>query len=96
MLSAAEKRLVLGGTYQSQHHFAAELFHNLLGAAPDLTLTRPRVVDQEERVSTPVYLGEWGQQEMAVLSHPQPRLAAVSGHPGRLSGPGTSCLSGIP
>ena len=34
LLSAGEKRLVLGGTYQSQHHFAAELFHNLLGAAP--------------------------------------------------------------
>ncbi len=72
LLSAGEKRLVLGGTYQSQHHFAAELFHNLLGAAPRLTLTRPRVVDQEERVSTPLYLGEWGQAEMAVLSAPNP------------------------
>ena len=96
LLSAAEKRLVLGGTYQSQHHFAAELFHNLLGAAPHLTLTRPRVVDQEERVSTPLYLGEWSQAEMAVLSHPKPRLAAVSRHPGRVSRPGGSCLSGVP
>ena len=72
LLSAGEKRLVLGGTYQSQHHFAAELFHNLLGAAPHLTLTRPRVVDQEERVSTPLYLGEWSQADMAVLTTPNP------------------------
>ena len=72
LLSPGEKRLVLGGTYQSQHHFAAELFHNLLGAAPQLTLTRPRVVDQEERVSTPVYPGEWGQADMAVLTTPNP------------------------
>ncbi len=72
LLSAGEKRLVLGGTYQSQHHFASELFANLLGAAPHLTLTRPRLVDQEERVSTPVYPGEWGKAEMAVLSAPNP------------------------
>ena len=72
LLSPGEKRLVLGGTYQSQHHFAAELFHNLLGTAAHLTLTRPRVVDQEERVSTPVYPGEWGQAEMAVLTSPDP------------------------
>ena len=72
LLSAAEKRLVLGGTYPSQHHFAAELFHNLLGAAPNLTLTRPRSVDQEEQVSTPLYLGEWSQAEMAVLTTPNP------------------------
>ena len=72
LLSGAEKRLVLGGTYPSQHHFAAELFHNLLGAAPNLTLTRPRSVDQEEQVSTPLYLGEWRQAEMAVLATPNP------------------------
>ncbi|MBU4234540.1 MAG: PD-(D/E)XK nuclease family protein [Desulfobacterales bacterium] len=72
LLSAAEKRLVLGGTYPSQHHFAAELFHNLLGAAPNLTLTRPRSVDQEEQVSTPLYLGEWSQAEMPVLTTPNP------------------------
>ena len=72
LLSAAEKRLVLGGTYPSQHHFAAELFHNLLGTAPNLTLTRPQSVDQEEQVSTPVYLGEWSRAEMPVLATPNP------------------------
>ncbi len=72
LLSPGEKRLVLGGTYQSQHHFAAELFHNLLGTAACLTLTRPQAVDQEERVGTPVYPGEWGQAEMAVLTSPDP------------------------
>jgi RecB family exonuclease len=72
LLSAAEKRLVLGGTFPSQHHFAAELFHNLLGAAPDLTLTRPRSVNQEEQVSTPLYLGEWSPAEMPVLATPHP------------------------
>jgi RecB family exonuclease len=80
LLCAGEKRLILGGTYESQHHFAAELFANLLGTATHLTLTRPRVVDQEERVGTPLYLGEWGQAEMAVLSVPDPawlRSAAI-------------------
>jgi RecB family exonuclease len=80
LLSAAEKRLVLGGTYPSQHHFAAELFHNLLGAASNLTLTRPRSVDQEDQVSTPLYLGEWTPAEMAVLATPDPawlRSAAI-------------------
>jgi RecB family exonuclease len=80
LLSAGEKRLILGGTYESQHHFAMELFANLLGTATHLTLTRPQVVDQEERVGTPLYLGKWDQAEMAVLSHPDPawmRSAAI-------------------
>ncbi|MFA4902906.1 MAG: PD-(D/E)XK nuclease family protein [Desulfobaccales bacterium] len=72
LLSAAEKRQVLGGTYQSQHHFAAGLFANLLGTASHLTFTRPKLVEQEERVSTPLYLGEWSEAEMAVLSSPHP------------------------
>jgi RecB family exonuclease len=72
LLAAAEKNLVLGGTYESQHHFAAELFNNLLGAAPDLTLSRPRLADQEETVSTPIYAGEWTQADLAVLSVPNP------------------------
>jgi RecB family exonuclease len=72
LLSAAEKRQVLGGTYQSQHHFAAQLFANLLGTAPHLTFTRPRMVEQEERVCTPLYPGEWDHAEMAVLSTPYP------------------------
>ena len=94
LLSAGEKRLVLGGTYQSQHHFAAELFHNLLGAAPHLTLTRPRVVDQEERVSTPLYLGEWSQADLAVLSVPNaawlrsPAIQAVFHAPAAPAFPG--------
>ncbi|HZE21015.1 MAG TPA: PD-(D/E)XK nuclease family protein, partial [Desulfobaccales bacterium] len=80
LLSAREKGLILGGTYESQHHFARELFNNLLGTAPHLTLTRPRVVDQEERVGTPLHLGEWEETEMAVLSAPDPawlRSAAI-------------------
>jgi len=80
LLTAGEKRQVLGGTYQSQHHFAGELFANLLGVAPHLTLTRPQAVDQEERVSTPLYQGEWGRAGMTPLSLPHPawlRSAAV-------------------
>jgi ATP-dependent helicase/nuclease subunit B len=72
LLSAAEKRQVLGGTYQSQHHFAAELFANLLGTAPRLSFTRPKLIEQEERVSTPLYQGEWDEAEMAILSSPHP------------------------
>jgi len=94
LLATGEKRLVLGGTYQSQHHFAAELFHNLLGAAPRLTLTRPRVVDQEELVSTPLYVGEWSQADLAVLSVPNaawlrsPAIQAVFHAPASPAFPG--------
>jgi ATP-dependent helicase/nuclease subunit B len=80
LLAPEEKRQVLGGTYQSQHRFAAEVFANLLGVAPHLTLTRPRLVDQEERVSTPMYPGEWDRAEIAALSLPHPawlRSAAI-------------------
>jgi RecB family exonuclease len=98
LLCAGEKRLILGGTYESQHHFAAELFANLLGTATHLTLTRPRVVDQEERVGTPLYLGEWGRAEMAVLSVPDPawlRSAAIQAafHAPRTPFPGYQDLS---
>ena len=70
LLSAAERRLVLGGTYRSQHEFSRELYDTLLGAAPELILSRPRVADDEERVGSPLYLGPWEPQEMAVLSRP--------------------------
>lgn len=72
LLSPAEKRGVLGGTYQSQHHFAREVFDAFLGTAPQIVLTRPRVVDTEERVATPLYLGQWQRQEIAPLSRPHP------------------------
>jgi ATP-dependent helicase/nuclease subunit B len=72
LLSAQEKRQVLGGTYHSQHHFAAELYAGLLGTAPHLIFTRPELVEQEERVSTPLYVGEWEPARMAILSTPHP------------------------
>ena len=70
LLTAAERRLVLGGTYRSQHEFCRELFDTLLGAAPELILSRPKVADDEERVGSPLYLGPWQPQEMAILSRP--------------------------
>jgi RecB family exonuclease len=70
LLTAAERRAVLGGTYQSQHQFSRELYDTLLGAAPDLVLTRPKVTEDEERVGSPMYLGIWEPQELAVLSRP--------------------------
>lgn len=77
LLSASEKRTVLGGTYKSQHHFARELWENFLGCAPRITLTRPRLADQEERVSTPMYLGAWDEAGMAPLSRPHPAWLRV-------------------
>jgi exodeoxyribonuclease-5 len=72
LLSAAEKQKILGGTYQSQHHFARELFDTFLGAAPQITLTRPRTVDQEEGVATSMFLGRWEEEKIAPLSQPHP------------------------
>jgi exodeoxyribonuclease-5 len=72
LLSASEKQRVLGGTYQSQHHFARELYDTFLGAAPQITLTRPRTIDQEEGVATPMFLGKWDEEQMAPLSQPHP------------------------
>jgi RecB family exonuclease len=80
LLTAAERRVVLGGTFQSQHHFAGELYENFLGVAPRITLARPRLWDQEERVGTPLYLGKWEEETCAPLSTPDPawlRAAAV-------------------
>ena len=71
LLNAAEKQAVLGGTYQSQHHFARELFTTFLGAAPKIVLTRPRLADDEERVGSPLYPGQWEPREGAVLSVPR-------------------------
>ncbi|MFI5354781.1 MAG: PD-(D/E)XK nuclease family protein, partial [Desulfobaccales bacterium] len=72
LLTAAERRAVLGGTYRSQHEFSRELYDTLLGAAPELILSRPKVADDEERVGSPLYLGPWQPQEMAVLSQTHP------------------------
>ncbi len=77
LLSAAEKRLVLGGTYRSQDHFARELWENILGSAPNLTLTRPRLADQEERVGTSMYPGPWEEERLAPLSQPHPAWLRV-------------------
>jgi ATP-dependent helicase/nuclease subunit B len=59
LLSLEEKAAVLGATYASQHRFAADLYANLLGTAPHLTLTRPFLVNDEEQVGTPLYAGRW-------------------------------------
>ena len=72
LLSPGEKQKVLGGTYQSQHHFARELFDTFLGAASGLTLTRPRVADQEETRSHLHVRGGVGGGKMAALSRPHP------------------------
>ncbi|HEY9073669.1 MAG TPA: PD-(D/E)XK nuclease family protein, partial [Desulfobaccales bacterium] len=72
LLTAAERRAVLGGTYRSQHEFSRELYDTLLGVAPDLVFTRPQVTDDEERVGSPMYPGPWKRREMAVLSKPDP------------------------
>ena len=100
LLTAAERRLVLGGTYRSQHEFSRELYDTLLGAAPELILTRPRVADDEERVGSPLYLGPWEPQEMAVLSRPHrawlrsPAIrAALSGVGSAFGGYGDGPLS---
>ena len=72
LLTAGERRAVLGGTYRSQHEFSRELYDTLLGAAPELVLTRPQVADDEARVGSPLYPGPWEPREMAVLSQPDP------------------------
>ncbi len=72
LLSPAEKQKILGGTYQSQHLFAREIFDALLAAAPKITLTRPRMVDQEENVATSMFLGEWQEEKISPLSRPHP------------------------
>ena len=70
LLTAAEKARVLGGTYQSQHHFARELYETFLGAAREIILTRPGFEDQEKTVATSIYEGEWLTDAMAPLSRP--------------------------
>jgi ATP-dependent helicase/nuclease subunit B len=80
LLSLEEKAIVLGGTYASQHLFAADLYANLLGTAPWLTLTRPLAVNDEEQVGTPLYAGRWAAAPdwRPILSRPQPAWLLAS------------------
>ncbi|MDI6854228.1 MAG: PD-(D/E)XK nuclease family protein [Deltaproteobacteria bacterium] len=73
LLSPEERQKVLGGTYASQHDFAANLYANILGCAPRLTLTRPHLVNDEEQVGTPLWPGRWQEAPnwKPVLSRPQ-------------------------
>ena len=71
LLTAAERRAVLGGTSRGPAQ-PRELYDTLLGVAPDLVLTRPQVTDDEARVGSPLYPGPWEPREMAVLSKPDP------------------------
>lgn len=80
LLSPAEKAHVLGGSTESQHRFARVLFDNLLGVAPQITLTRPRLIQEEEQVSTPFWGGDWIPGALPILSQPHPvwlRVPAV-------------------
>lgn len=72
LLSAGERQKILGGTYQSQHLFAREAFEALLAAAFRITLSRPRLVDQEECVATSMFLDEWRDEKISPLSRPHP------------------------
>ncbi len=73
LLSPEERQQVLGGTYASQHSFAANLYANILGCAPLLTLTRPHLVNDEEQVGTPLWPGRWQADPnwKPILSRPQ-------------------------
>jgi RecB family exonuclease len=94
LLSPGEKRQVLGGTYQSQHEFGREIFATLLAASGQIILTRPQVADQEEQVATPLYSGEWRDEEIAPLGRPHPAwvrapaVRAALAPPGDVGGPG--------
>jgi RecB family exonuclease len=72
LLGPAEKARVLGGTYESQQHFALELRDNLLGVAPYLICTRPRTLEEEERAATPLLDQEWQEERLTPLSQPHP------------------------
>jgi RecB family exonuclease len=74
LLSPEERSRILGGTYSSQHQFAADLYTTLLGSAPHLILTRPQAVNDEEQVETPLYTGDWQPAPgwHPVLSRPHP------------------------
>ena len=80
LLGPQERPLVLGGTYESQYRFARGLWDNLLGAAPHLVLTRPRLVANEEQVATPLWAHDWQEEKMVPLGQPHPawlRIPAI-------------------
>ncbi|RJR44923.1 MAG: hypothetical protein C4567_03865 [Deltaproteobacteria bacterium] len=89
LLSPGERQRILGGTYQSQHRFARELYDTFLAAAPCITLTRPQTADEEEGVATSMFPGTWEEAQIAPLSRPHPvwlrspmARAALGGSPG--------------
>ncbi|MEJ5329840.1 MAG: PD-(D/E)XK nuclease family protein [Desulfobaccales bacterium] len=77
LLTAWEKRQVLGGTAASQYRYAATLFAGLRGVAPHLILTRPTAVEEEEQVGTYLYVGDWQEAGLNPLSTPHPAWLGV-------------------
>ncbi|WP_449245476.1 PD-(D/E)XK nuclease family protein [Desulfobacca acetoxidans] len=72
LLTASERVLVLGGTYQGQQQFAEQAYRNLQAVAPRLICTRPLVQQEEEQ--TPSFLIDqtWRQETCSPLSRPHP------------------------
>jgi RecB family exonuclease len=59
LLSASERKKVLGGTVESQLEFARHVYSNFLAAAPQVTFSRPAAgPDGEIRISSPFWSGE--------------------------------------
>ena len=77
LLSQCERERVLGGTQESQDKFAREQFETLRGTAPQITLTRPALENQEPQVGTPFFLSSWEMRRMPVLSQSHPAWVRV-------------------
>jgi ATP-dependent helicase/nuclease subunit B len=77
LLSQFERERVLGGTQESQDQFAREQFETLLGTAPQITLTRPSLENQEPQVGTPFFLGTWEPKRMPLPSQTHPAWLRV-------------------
>lgn len=89
LLTSAERAVVLGGTYTSQHKFAEIAYRSLLAAAPRLTLTWPCTYQEEEQIGSELLAGllPAEQRLFSALSHldagwlRSPAVRAAFGHP---------------
>ena len=68
LLSSSERRMVLGGTIESQFAFARHLYANFLAAAPQIALSRPAISkDGEICIPSPFWTEEGERKIDAVI-----------------------------
>ena len=72
LLDSAERKMVQGGTAQSQYEFAKRAFDHLLSLAPDITLLRAEQEDLKPLSPSPFWPGNEEKRSIDIWNVPDP------------------------